>query len=45
MDQKDDAISQELRQLAATLEEKKVARDELAQLLQDLAQRLGKSKS
>ena len=45
MDQKDDAISQELRQLAATLEEKKVALDELAQLLQDLAQRLGKSKS
>jgi len=45
MDQQDDAISQELRQLAATLEEKKVAREELAQLLQDLAQRLGKSKS
>jgi chromosome segregation ATPase len=45
MNQKDDALSQELRQLAAQLEGKKVARDELAQLLQDIAQRLVKSKS
>ena len=44
MNQKDDGIIQELRQLAAQLEEKKVARDDLAQLLQDLAQHLGKSK-
>jgi hypothetical protein len=43
MEQRDDTLSQELRQLAAKIEEKKVARDELAQLLQDLARQIAKS--